>query len=91
MRAEEERGKGYFGEDFTDACARYLPKPGVSSGDSVTTPANTGEFVTFPSVTDHNIVTPLKQHCEAVGIGLSRCHPGQAPGSAERQEEAMLL
>ena len=45
-------GKGYYLRSFEDAFSRYLPIPGVSTRNNVTSPANTGGSEDFADVTN---------------------------------------
>lgn len=74
LRIGEDRAKGYETSDFTEAFERYLPAPGESKRDTVTTPANTGVKPTFGSVTPELPVTDSKVHGSPANIELSRCH-----------------
>ena len=47
LRIGEDRAKGYEAADFAGAFERYLPPPGLSNRDTVTTPTDTGDLRLF--------------------------------------------
>jgi len=89
LRIGSDRAKGYEATDFAEAFARYLPDPGLSKRDTVTTPVNIGPQPTFQSVTTEKPVTAADPQETVANIGLSRCHGSNPPES--EPVEAMLL
>jgi hypothetical protein len=89
IRVGDERANGYELAHFQDAFDRYLPVPGLSKRDNVTTPDFTGGNSTFQSVTDPAHVTDAEADETPANIELSRCHASNPPVPEER--EAMLI
>jgi hypothetical protein len=89
IRVGHERANGYELANFQDAFDRYLPVPGFSKRDNVTSPDFTGGNPTFQSVTDPARVTDAEVDKTAVNIELSRCHTSNPPAAVER--EALLI
>ncbi len=89
IRVGDERANGYELAHFQDAFDRYLPNPGLSKRDNVTTPDFTGGNPTFQSVTDSTHVTDAEMDETPANIELSRCHTSNPTVMEER--EAMLI
>jgi putative DNA primase/helicase len=89
IRVGDERANGYELAHFQDAFDRYLPNPGLSNRDNVTTPDFTGGNPTFQNVTDPTHVTDAEADETHAGIELSCCHTSNPPAVEER--EAMLI
>jgi putative DNA primase/helicase len=86
LRIGDERAKGYEVADFTGVFERYLPAPGLSNRDTVTTPINTAPLSHFQSVTDDNLVTDSRIQEKATNIELSRCHASNPSDGGKPRE-----
>jgi putative DNA primase/helicase len=89
IRVGDERANGYELAHFQDAFDRYLPNPGLSKRDNVTTPDFTGRNPAFQRVTDRAHVTDAEMDETPANIELSRCHTSNPTVMEER--EAMLI
>lgn len=80
-RIGTERLRGYEAADFADAFARYLPEPGISNRDTVTSDATAGsptDNVASETVTSQNPVTDANTGEIVDSQRLSRCHDSDA-------------
>ena len=82
LRVDAGRAKGYELNKFSNAFLRYLPDPGVSNRDSVTSRVNIDENAISKRDTE-DLCHGSKTQETRINIGLSRCHDSDARETAE--------